>query len=169
MVNIHSEITFHPVKRVVENEIEYNLPALQTEGAVGCDFEAIEDIIIPSLFQQVWDSISRLEPTMIKPYLIRTGMKATFPKNVGLFIANRSGGPKRGLVLANSIGVIDSDYANNPDNDGEIMFAFYNFSLKPLVIKKGERIGQGWFAPFYVASNSPIIKKKRESGFGSTS
>ena len=44
-----------------------------------------------------------------------------------LILANRSSNPgKKGLILANSIGVIDKDYYGNPDNDGHIMFAFYN-------------------------------------------
>ena len=168
MLLAHEKIEFHPVKRVIENKIEYNIPALQTTNAAACDFEAIEDMVIPSLFEQVWHGISHLEPPAIKPYLIRTGIKAIFPYHLGLFIANRSGGPKRGLVLSNSIGIIDADYANNPKNDGEIMFAFYNFSLSPVHIKKGERIGQGWFARVYKADNSKVLPKKREGGFNST-
>lgn len=168
MLMSYEKIKFEPVKRIVESEIEYNIPAFQTSNAVACDFEAIEDMVIPSLFGQVWEGLSRLEPPTIKPYLVRTGLKATFPHSVGLFIANRSGGPKRGLVLANSIGVIDADYYSNPDNDGEIMFAFYNFSLSPIHIRKGERIGQGWFARTYKAQNSPVKPKKREGGFNST-
>ena len=60
-----------------------------------------------------------------------------------LFLYNRSGNPiKKGLVMANSVGVVDSDYYNNPGNEGVIMFAFYNFFPFDVTVKKGERIGQ---------------------------
>ena len=39
-----------------------------------------------------------------------------------------------------SIGVVDSDYYGNQDNDGHIMFAFYNIKDEDIEIKKGERI-----------------------------
>ena len=48
-----------------------------------------------------------------------------------LLLYNRSSNPKKkGLIMANSVGVIDKDYYGNPDNDGHFMFAFYNI-LKP--------------------------------------
>ena len=51
-----------------------------------------------------------------------------------LILANRSSNPgKKGLILANSIGVIDSDYYGNPDNDGHIMFAFYNIKEEDIL------------------------------------
>ena len=160
-------IYFEKVEKY-KNDKSINIPQRQTYDSIAYDFEAAEDTVIPSLFQQVWDNITKLEPIAIKPYLVKTGIKADFPRNTGLFIANRSGGPKKGLVLANSIGVIDSDYYCNPDNDGEIAFAFYNFSLKSLVIKKGERIGQGWFTKIQYVTNDQPVKKMRESGFNST-
>jgi dUTP pyrophosphatase len=85
-----------------------------------------------------------------------------------LYICNRSSGPKKlGLVLANSIGVIDADYADNPDTDGEIMFAFYNFFPFDITIKKGDKIGQGIFQKFLRADNARI-GGDRVGGFGST-
>ncbi len=63
-----------------------------------------------------------------------------------LQLANRSSNPlKRFLVLTNGVGVIDSDYYNNPDNEGHIMFQFTNFGFADVTIHKGERIGQGIF------------------------
>lgn len=47
------------------------------------------------------------------------------PDDEYLMLCNRSSNPKKkGLILANSIGIVDSDYYENPDNDGHIMFAF---------------------------------------------
>ena len=86
-----------------------------------------------------------------------------------LILANRSSNPgKKGLILANSIGVIDSDYYGNPDNDGHIMFAFYNIKEEDIEIKKGEAIGQGIFQKFLSIDND-ISMGERTGGFGSTS
>ena len=84
-------------------------------------------------------------------------------------LCNRSSNPfKKGLVLANSVGIIDSDYYNNPDNDGHIMYAFYNFFDKELEIKKGDIIGQAIFCRYYKVEDD-TIESQRTGGFGSTS
>ena len=70
--------------------------------------------------------------------------------------------------MANSIGIIDSDYYGNPDNDGAFSFAFYNFFDTPLEIKKGEVIGQAIFKKFLVTDNDDA-QGERLGGFGSTS
>ena len=60
-----------------------------------------------------------------------------------LMLYNRSSNPKKkGLILANSVGVVDKDYYGNTDNDGHFMFAFYNIKDEDVFIKKGEAIGQ---------------------------
>lgn len=83
-------------------------------------------------------------------------------------LCNRSSNPsKKGLILANSIGIIDSDYYENPDNDGHIMYAFYNFSEKDTIIKKGDAIGQAIFQTFSISDNDKA-EGKRVGGFGST-
>jgi len=85
-----------------------------------------------------------------------------------LILANRSSNPgKKGLILANSIGVIDSDYYGNPDNDGHIMFAFYNIKDEDIEIKKGDAIGQAIFQRFLTVDND-LAEGTRQGGFGST-
>ncbi|MDC7243177.1 MAG: hypothetical protein PQJ44_04400, partial [Sphaerochaetaceae bacterium] len=65
------------------------------------------------------------------------------------------------------VGIIDSDYYNNPDNEGEIMLILYNFGKEPVAINKGERIAQGIFMKYFtVDENETTIK--RLGGFGST-
>ena len=82
---------------------------------------------------------------------------------------NRSSNPgKKGLILANSVGVIDKDYYGNPDNDGHVMFAFYNIKSEPVEIKKGDVIGQGIFQKYLVTDNDSA-EGERVGGFGSTS
>ena len=71
------------------------------------------------------------------------------------------------LLLANGIGVIDSDYYNNPDNEGHIMFQFMNFGTEPVTIQKGDRIGQGVFVK-YLYSDSDETSGERKGGFGSS-
>lgn len=83
-------------------------------------------------------------------------------------LAIRSSTPKKkSLMLANGVGIIDSDYYNNPDNEGHIMFQVYNFSDEPVVIYKDDKIGQGIFMPYLTTGD--VVKTQREGGFGSTS
>jgi len=74
---------------------------------------------------------------------------------------------KKFLIKANGVGVIDSDYYNNPDNEGEIMLILYNFGKQTAVIEAGERISQGVFTK-YLTADDDINKVKRLGGFGST-
>jgi len=134
-----------------------NLPVRKTKYSAGYDIEAAEDTIIPSFKKGM------------KPTLVKTGIKAYMGEDEVLILANRSSNPgKKGLILANSIGVIDSDYYGNPDNDGHIMFAFYNIKEEDIEIKKGDAIGQGIFQKFLVTDND-ISQGERTGGFGSTS
>ena len=74
---------------------------------------------------------------------------------------------KKGLVVSNSVGIVDSDYYNNPGNEGHIMFSFYNFSDKDVLIKKGDRIGQAIFLNFFT-TDTDSASGSRDGGFGST-
>ena len=133
-----------------------NLPVRSTKNSAGYDIEAAEDVTIPAF---------KLGQ---KPVLVKTGLKAYMQSDEVLILANRSSNPgKKGLILANSIGVVDSDYYGNPDNDGHIMFAFFNFKDEDIEIKKGERIGQGMFQKYLVTDND-IAGGERTGGFGST-
>ena len=135
---------------------DINLPIRKTKCSAGYDIEAAEDTVIPSFRKGM------------KPTLIKTGVKAYMGEDEVLILANRSSNPgKKGLIMANSIGVIDSDYYGNPDNDGHIMFAFYNIKEEDIEIKKGEAIGQGIFQKFLTTDND-ISTGTRTGGFGST-
>ena len=134
-----------------------NLPIRKTKYSAGYDIEAAEDCIISSFKKGA------------KPTLIKTGLKAYMGEDEVLILANRSSNPgKKGLILANSIGVIDSDYYGNPDNDGHIMFAFYNVKDEDVEIKKGDAIGQGIFQKF-LTTDEDVASGERTGGFGSTS
>ena len=144
------------VAKGFENQ-DINLPVRKTKFAAGYDFEAAEDTIIPSFKKGM------------KPTLIKTGIKAYMQDDEVLILANRSSNPgKKGLILANSIGVIDKDYYGNEDNDGHIMFAFFNVKDEDIEIKKGDCIGQGIFQKYLVADDD-VAAGERTGGFGSTS
>ena len=133
-----------------------NLPVRSTKNSAGYDVEAAEDCVIPAF-----------KPGQ-KPTLVKTGIKAYMESDEVLILANRSSNPgKKGLIMANSIGVVDSDYYGNPDNDGHIMYAFFNFKAEDIEIKKGERIGQAIFQKYLVTDND-IAQGERTGGFGST-
>ena len=136
---------------------EINLPVRKTKYSAGYDIEAAEDTVVPSFKKGM------------NPTLIKTGLKAYMQDDEVLFLYNRSSNPKKkGLILANSVGVIDKDYYGNVDNDGHIMFAFYNIKDEDILIKKGEAIGQGVFQK-YLVTDDDSAEGERKGGFGSTS
>jgi dUTP pyrophosphatase len=107
--------------------------------------------------------------TGCKPTLVSTGMKCKLDKGEWLQLSVRSSSPlKYWLMLGNGIGVIDADYYNNPDNEGEIFFQIYNLSPFNIQIKKGEAIGQAIILPYAVTDNDAACGE-RTGGFGSTS
>ena len=134
-----------------------NLPIRKTKYSAGYDIEAAEDTVVPSFKKGM------------NPTLVKTGLKAYMQDDEVLFLYNRSSNPKKkGLILANSVGVIDKDYYGNVDNDGHIMFAFYNIKDEDVVIKKGDAIGQGIFQK-YLVTEDDNAQGERVGGFGSTS
>ena len=134
-----------------------NMPIRKTKFSAGYDIEAAEDCIVPSFKKGQ------------KPTLIKTGIKAYMQDDEVLKLYNRSSNPgKKGLVLANGVGVVDKDYYGNEDNDGVIMFAFYNIKDEDITIKKGEAIGQCIFQKYLIADNDEA-QGERIGGFGSTS
>ena len=133
-----------------------NLPIRKTKYSAGYDIEAAEDTLIPSFKKGM------------TPTLVKTGLKAYMQDDEMLLLYNRSSNPKKkGLILSNSVGVVDKDYYGNPDNDGHIMFAFYNIKDEDVVIKKGEAIGQAIFQKYLVTDND-AAEGERVGGFGST-
>ena len=142
-------IKFEKVKRMKE---DIKLPERSTLNSAGYDFFALEDIIFnPQTITRVF-----------------TGVKCELMPNQVLIIANRSSNPtNKGLILTSGIGVVDADYYGNPDNDGEIAFEFYNMLNEDVVIKKGEKLGQGIILKFDKTEDDYISNpyKTRTGGF----
>lgn len=134
-----------------------NLPIRKTKHSAGYDVEAAEDTIVPAF-----------KPGQ-KPTLIKTGLKAYCQPDEFYMLCNRSSNPgKKGLVMANSVGIIDCDYYGNEDNDGHFMYAYYNFFDHDVEIKKGDVIGQVIFMKYLIVDDDNATGV-RKGGFGSTS
>ncbi len=130
------------------------LPHLATAGAAACDLYALLEAPVT------------LQPGERKP--IPTGIAIALPDASAVaVICARSGlALKRGLGLANGIGVVDSDYR------GEIFVALMNNDDKPQTIENGERIGQLMILPVIAAAYTVVDEldetERGEGGFGST-
>ena len=127
----------------------------KTKHSAAYDIEAAEKIVLPSFKQGM------------KPTLIPTGLKAYMQSDEVLLIVSRSSGPKKGISFPHSIGVIDSDYYNNPENEGHIFVQCINLKDEDVVIKKGEAVAQAIFQK-YLTVDDDNAEGERTGGFGST-
>lgn len=128
------------------------LPVRKTKGSAGYDFVSPIDVTIgPG-----------------ETVKIPTGIKAYMPVDTVLMLYVRSSlGIKKNLVLSNGTGVIDSDYVDNPSNEGEIIGALHNVGAEPQTIKKGEAFMQGVFLLYLTVTNDHTVGE-RTGGIGST-
>lgn len=174
---------FEKVSRLADEEIV--MPVRKTGASAGYDLAAVDDYIIPSLWQlcdeakRLWnvdddefvtmDLMSQFtKQTGFKPVLVSTGVKCKLDPDKYLQLSVRSSLPlKHWLVLANGVGIIDADYYDNKDNEGEIFLQIYNLSPFNIQIKKGEAIGQGVILPYYTTEDDDA-SGERTGGFGST-
>ena len=141
---------FEKVNRINE---DIKLPERSTKFSAGYDFYAIEDILVPGKGAITY---------------VKTGVKVKLTEDEFLMLCNRSSNPKKKeLVLINGVGIVDSDYYGNPDNDGHIMFSLINLKDEDLYIKKGDSIGQAMFTKYLTVDNDTATGI-RTGGFGST-
>ena len=128
------------------------LPKRETAHAAGYDLKVAERTVIA--------------PKEIK--LVPTGVKAYMQPGEVLYLYDRSSNPrKKGLVLINSVGVIDGDYYGNPGNEGHIFAQMQNIADQEVVLEEEDRIVQAVFSPFLLADNDEA-DGVRTGGFGST-
>lgn len=129
-----------------------SLPQRKTANSAGYDLAAAETVV--------------LQPHAVT--VVPTGLKAYMGDDEYLSIFIRSSlAFKKGLMLANSTGIVDSDYYNNSDNEGHIMIAYYNTNDTAFTITKGDRIGQGIFMK-YLTVDDDTASGVRTGGIGST-
>lgn len=131
-----------------EFEIKY-----QTEGAVGVDLASSQDLVI--------------DPGQCT--LVPLGIVVEAPEGTMIMLAPRSSlFMKKGLMLSNSVGIIDADYCGEDD---QVMASLVNMTEKPVKILKNERICQ--IIAVNVAKSSinlveSMENDKNRGGFGST-
>lgn len=129
------------------------LPTRKTTYSAGYDISALGDYIIKPM-------------QMVK---VSTGLKAYMLPDEFLGVHIRSSiAIKHSIMLANAQGIIDSDYYQNPDNDGHIIIALLNMGEQDFIIKNGERIAQGIFYKYLTIDNEISPSEKRVAGVGST-
>lgn len=137
----------------VRTEADAKLPVRATNRSAGYDFFSITAGIVPP-GERRW---------------FKTGIKAYMRKDEVLLCVPRSSlGFKHGIRLSNGTGVIDSDYYNNPDNEGEIQVSLHNTSDKEFAFPPGERLFQGIFVKYLIADDDKPLVKKRNGGIGSS-
>ena len=99
---------------------------------------------------------------------IPTGFKIKMPRNEAFFIYIRSSYGAKDIILPAGVNIIDADYYNNPDNEGNFFIVIKNNSNKDVEIEEGDRIAQGVFQKYYKTTDDKVTKT-RTGGLGSTS
>ena len=137
------------VKRIDET---LDLPKYESEGAVGFDL--------------VCRDSTQINPNSIA--LLPSNLVVKVPKEYMLMLAPRSSlFKKKGLIMPNSVGIIDQDYCG--DND-ELLLQVYNITNNIVNINRGEKLGQGIFVKIKKVKFNESKSKFGENrgGFGST-
>ena len=127
------------------------LPVYSSAGAAGFDLAAAEDV--------------EIAPRQIK--LVGTGLVVAVPDGHFLAIFARSSTPlKRGLVVANGVGVLDCDYCGPAD---ELKVQLLNVTDAPVTVRTGDRLAQGIVLPApRVTFVEGGTRAESRGGFGST-
>ncbi len=154
--------------RNIYNSIK--IPQRATSGSAGYDFFSSIDIDIYPDGAISFNENDALTVTEISGItLIPTGIRCKIEEGWVLQIFPRSSlGFKYGLKLANTVGIIDSDYYHS-DNEGHIFVKFINDSAfrKDVPLKAGQAFCQGVFTPFGITYTDDT-QAVRNGGFGST-
>jgi dUTP pyrophosphatase len=128
------------------------LPRYETDHAAAFDLAAADDVVV--------------EPGRVG--LVPTGLVVEVPAGMFLGIFARSSTPlKRGLMVANGVGVIDPDYCGPAD---EVKIAVMNFTAAAVTVRRGDRIAQGIFlaAPRVTWNETERLREASRGGFGAT-
>lgn len=127
------------------------LPEYKTKGAVAFDLMARTDAVVP--------------PRSIAYVPLNVAM--TIPAGHMILLAARSSLHKKGLMMANGVGVVDEDFCGNGD---EYKAALYNFTDREVAVTRGDRIVQAILKPYEKADWCEVDDLERETrgGFGTT-
>lgn len=130
---------------------DIRLPERSTKHSAGYDFFAPYDFEIPAgESQTIW-----------------TGVKMYMEIGDVLLLMPRSSMGRFGIRFSNTVGVIDCDYVDNPNNEGEIGLPFVNTGKSTWSVKAGDKIAQGILTAFHITDDDDVTTE-RTGGFGST-
>ena len=151
------KISFKQFKKDIGNDKKLydkiELPKRSTTNSAGYDIKsAINEVIHPG-----------------ESKVIKTGLKVSMNEDEVFYIFDRSSlGFKYDVFLSNSVGVIDSDYYNNEDNEGHFAIKLINLGKNDFTVNVGARIAQGVFMKYLTVDDEEKIIKRRKGGIGST-
>lgn len=138
------------VVRIKRLDQRVPVPAFMTPGAVAFDIAVCEG--------------GTLAPGERR--LFRTGLAVQVPDGYALAIVPRSSSAKKGVAMANGIGLIDRDFCGPAD---ELRIPLYNLGSAPYEVQPYERLAQGLFIPVPTAT---FIEAEMDApdrgGFGTT-
>lgn len=148
------KISFEQFKKDVSNDEnlyrKIKIPQRDSNSTAGYDIYLLNDI--------------EIKPNEILK--IPTGLKCYFEKDeVLLLIVRSSMGFKYNIRLCNQVGVIDSDYYNNDDNEGHIWIKIQNEGNSIINIKAGEAIVQGIFLKYLTTKSDKTLNQTRRSDY----
>ena len=151
------KISFEQFKKDISDDTKLydsiELPRRSTSKSAGYDIRSMESGII--------------KPGEYKRF--KTGLKVSMNDDEVLYIYSRSSlGYKHGVTMVNSVGVIDADFYNNPDNEGHFSVCLINHGTENFKVEVGDRIAQGVFMKYLTVDDEEEILEKRIGGFGST-
>jgi dUTP pyrophosphatase len=132
---------------------DVELPRYQSDGAAGFDLAASDDVVV--------------QPGQV--VLVPTGLVIQAPPGHFLAIVARSSTPmKRGLMVANGVGIVDEDYCGPAD---QVKIEVINFTQQPVTVARGDRLAQGLFLPVVRAEwreTDGDLREGSRGGFGAT-
>jgi dUTP pyrophosphatase len=140
--------------KILDSRLHTQMPAYATPGSAGLDLRACLDEPL-TLAPNAW----QLLPTGLAIFLQDPGYAALILPRSGL-------GHKHGIVLGNSVGLVDSDY------QGQLMVSAWNRSPTPYTIAPMERIAQLVVVPVMQVEFAVVddfeATARGASGYGST-
>lgn len=129
------------------------LPARSDPRSAGYDLFLPRDVeLLPAQKTLVWLDV--------KAYMGDTEVLEIYPRS--------SLGIKKGLMLSNTVGIIDASYYENPDNDGNIGLSLLNTSGRQIQLKRNDRVAQAIFKPYLLADEDVTLGDDRIGGIGSS-
>lgn len=151
------KVSYEEYKKATDKDVfsyeKYKIPVRKTKYSAGYDFESVIDFTL-----KPGESIK-----------IPLGIKVMMNEDEMLMLVNRSSfGFKYNVRMCNQIGIIESDYYNNAENEGHMYIKLQNEGKEDFNIKIGDRICQGIFTKFLLVDDEQEINNVRKGGLGST-